>query len=83
MQKLQVFSVVLCIDPFNHIALCRIATVLVKLTEFAVEFAVSVRLSGGSSELNFCHYSSCFATFKNVVHSLEPSHQAPNYVQRS
>ena len=35
--------------------------------------------------------SSCFAKFKNVVHSLEPgetpsnsaSHQAPNYVQRS
>ena len=52
---------------------------------------VVLRLRCGSGKLIVVIISPCFATFKNVVHSLEPgetprnaaSHQAPNYVQRS
>ena len=62
--------------------------VLIKLTKFAV----ALRLRCGSCKLGFFYIiSSCFAQFKNVVHSLEPgetpsysaSHLALNYVQRS
>ena len=61
--------------------------VLIKLTKFAV----ALRLRCGSCKLIFDIFSSVCATFKNVVHGLEPgetpsnstSQQAPNYVQRS
>ena len=53
--------------------------------------SVPVRLHTGSDKLIFVIISTCFAIFKNVVHSLEPgetpnysaSRQAPNYAQRS
>ena len=60
--------------------------VMIKLTKNPVP----LRLHCGSGNWLFVIISSCFAIFKNAVHSLEPgetpsnsaSHQAPNYVQR-
>ena len=54
-------------------------------------FPVPVRLHSGYGKLIFVFFLPFFATFKNVVHSLEPgettsysaSHQAPNHAQRS
>jgi len=53
-------------------------------------FPVPVQLHSGYGKLIFVIISPFFATFKNVVHSLEPddtpsnsaSHQASNYAQR-
>jgi len=47
---------------------------LIKLTKFPTP----VRLRCGSGNLFFVIVSSCFAMFKNVVHSLEPNETPSN-----
>ena len=61
--------------------------VIIKLTKNPVP----LQLRCGSGKFNFAIFPSCFAIFKNVVHSLEPgekpsyssSHLALTYVQHS
>ena len=87
-QTCRIYDSMLFFGEFWTFRILFTILVFIKLTKNPV----SLRLRCGSGKMYFCRYfTPCFATFKDVVHSLEPgktpsdstSHQAQNLVQRS